>query len=70
MNDRYPYRHTGPAVFGCKMTDYLISEANMIKDGFIPASADMKLLGPDEEAAIFGGVESLYVTHQEREIDG
>ena len=32
MTDRYPYRHHGPAVHGSKLTDYLISEANMIED--------------------------------------
>lgn len=26
---RYPYSHDGPAVYGSKLADYLISEANM-----------------------------------------
>ena len=32
---RYPYTHHGPAVYGDKLTDYLISEANLIEDGVI-----------------------------------
>lgn len=52
MNNRYPYRHHGPAVYGSKVADYLISEANMIKAGLLPAPEDMKLLGPDEEPSV------------------
>ena len=29
---RYPYRHHGPAVFGSKLADYLISEASLRED--------------------------------------
>lgn len=29
---RYPYRHHGPAVFGSKLADYLISEMHLRED--------------------------------------
>jgi hypothetical protein len=29
---RYPYSHHGPAVFGSKLADYLISEMNLRED--------------------------------------
>lgn len=32
---RYPYRHHGPAVYGSKLADYLITEANMREDGLL-----------------------------------
>lgn len=32
----YPYRHHGPSVFGDKLTDFLISEANMRSRGLLP----------------------------------
>lgn len=35
---RYPYSHDGPAVYGSKLADYLISEANM-EDDLKPALA-------------------------------
>jgi hypothetical protein len=37
---RYPYTHHGPPVYGDKLTDFLISEANMIEDGLIPDPHD------------------------------
>lgn len=36
MSDRYPYTHHGPAVYGSKLADYLISEANMRDDDAAP----------------------------------
>jgi len=32
---RYPYRHHGPAVYGDKLTDFLVSEFHMREDGLI-----------------------------------
>ena len=29
---RYPYTHHGPAVYGSKLADYLISEAHLQED--------------------------------------
>lgn len=32
----FPYTHHGPAINGDKLTDYLISEANMREAGLLP----------------------------------
>jgi hypothetical protein len=37
--DRYPYRHHGPAIHGSKLVDFLISEHNMREDGLLPEDA-------------------------------
>lgn len=40
---RHPYRHHGPAVYGSKLLDYLISEHHLIEDGFFAC----RLYAPD-----------------------
>lgn len=37
---RYPYTHHGPAVFGSKMEDFLISEANLELDDIVRRNPD------------------------------
>lgn len=32
---RFPYTHHGPATYGSKLEDFLITEANMIEDGLL-----------------------------------
>ena len=58
MNDRYPYRHHGPAVHGSKLADYLISEANMRYDEIKAARALLReaaaMLAEDRDALAAG----------------
>lgn len=55
-DERYPYRHHGPAVHGSKLLDYLISEHSLLQD----LAAKQEPLGPDFEKAWSDNVEELY----------
>lgn len=55
-DERYPYRHHGPAVHGSKLHDYLISEHSFLED-FV---AKQEPLGAEFEKAWSENVEELY----------
>ena len=64
-DERYPYRHHGPSVYGSKLADYLVSEQSMEEDDLIDWTPRHEYRAPEGAAAgyalIWGAIMSAIV---------